>query len=173
VKELTAQAIFERALARAMVSGDPVKALAVAARDRRLPAELRKRLTQADPDGVRLSALLIARLRFERLLNGNLEASRWFEADPAGFSEAFREYHRSVAPSAFLPTKEAKLFRSWLARWLANQSDRERVAVVHALRAPDRRHHRERKPRQRDQREEHQPDAHQDQQRRRRGIDQK
>jgi hypothetical protein len=106
---------FERVLARAMRAEDPVAALTRAARDRRLGQALRALLAAVDPDGVRLSALLIARLRFERLLRGCPEAEVWFDRDPEEFAAAFKRYHAAVAPTAFYPAIEAKLFRRWLA----------------------------------------------------------
>lgn len=109
-------AAFERVLARAMCAPDPAAALRRAARDRRLDAATRARLARADEDGVRLSALLVARLRFERLLRGSPEAGAWFAADGAGFTAAFRRYHTEVAPTAFFPADEAALFARWRAR---------------------------------------------------------
>lgn len=67
----------------------------------------------ADEDGERMTALLVARLRFERLLQGSREASAWFERDPAAFSAAFRRYHEGVPPTAFFPPQEAALFLEW------------------------------------------------------------
>lgn len=105
---------FERLLARALTSADPVAALRAAARDRALPADVRRRLAAADEDGVRLSALLVARLRFERLLRGSPHAEDWYDSDPATFTEAFRRYHSTVPPTAFFPRAEAALFSRWL-----------------------------------------------------------
>lgn len=70
---------FEQLLARAMTAEDPVAALRQASRDRRLDADTRRRLANADDNGVRMSALLVTRLRFERLLRGSPEAERWFD----------------------------------------------------------------------------------------------
>jgi hypothetical protein len=100
-------------MARAITSTDPVAALRSAARDRRLDGELRRRLAAADEDGVRLSALLVARLRFERLIRGSPEAEEWYDADAERFTEAFRRYHAEVAPTAFFPPAEAELFARW------------------------------------------------------------
>jgi hypothetical protein len=62
---------------------------------------------------VRLAALLVARLRFERLLSGSDEAADWFEREPHVFARAFERYHREVPPSAFFPRGEARLFTAW------------------------------------------------------------
>jgi len=107
---------FERLLARAMTSPDPIAALRAASRDRALPAAVRRRLAAADEDGVRLSALLVARLRFERLMRGSREAEDWYESDAAAFTEAFRRYHSEVPPTAFFPRGEAELFAAWRQR---------------------------------------------------------
>jgi hypothetical protein len=107
---------FEAIVARAMTAADPVASLRRAARDRRLPPGLRKMLLAAGGDGVRIAALLVARLRFERLLRGSPEAEAWFDADAAGFADAFRRYHAEVPPSAFFPPAEALLFAAWRAR---------------------------------------------------------
>jgi len=104
---------FERGYARALTAADPVAALRRLARDRRLDADTRARLAAADPDGIRLSALLITRLRFERLLRGSPEAERWFDEDPLAFTEAFRAYHHAVAPTFFFPRDEAAAFAHW------------------------------------------------------------
>jgi hypothetical protein len=111
-----AHARVERALARAMTDPDPAEALLRASRDRALPVALRRALRSASPDGVRMAALLVARLRFERLMRGCPEAEAWFDRDPAAFSRAFRRYHAEVAPAAFFPPAEARLFRAWLRR---------------------------------------------------------
>lgn len=108
-----AHAAFERVLADALREPDPVAALRAAATAPGLPAALRQALANANEDGVRLSALLVARLRFERLIQGSPEAARWFEEDAAGFSAAFRRYHQAVRASAFFPAAEALLFEEW------------------------------------------------------------
>jgi hypothetical protein len=112
---------FETLLARALCARDPVAELARAARDRNLSPELRKRLAAADSDGFRISALLVVRLRFERLLRGSPEAEEWFERDGESFAAAFRDYHEAIPPTAFFPRDEAALF----AKWNAGQSHKE------------------------------------------------
>jgi hypothetical protein len=107
---------FERVYARALVSPDPVAALARAARNRRLDADTRRRLAAVDADGVRMTALLVARLRFERLLRGSPDAEAWFDRDPADFSATFKRYHAAVLPTAHFPRAEAELFARFLRR---------------------------------------------------------
>jgi hypothetical protein len=107
---------FEKLLARAMSAPDPAAALRRASRARRLSPALRRALAAADPDGVRMAALLVARLRFERLLRGSPEAEAWFDRDPEDFAAVFGRYHAEVPPAAFFPPAEGRLFRGWLAR---------------------------------------------------------
>lgn len=108
-----AHARFEEIVARAMRAPDPAEALARASRNRRLPAELRKALSRAADDGARIAGLLVAKLRFERLLRGSPEAEAWFERDPAGFAAAFRRYHEAVPLTSFFPPAEARAFQRW------------------------------------------------------------
>lgn len=107
---------LEALLAQAMRAADPVAVLAQAAADRKKPAALRAALRLCNPDGVRLTALLVAKLRFERLLRASEEAAWLFERDPAGFSDLFRRYHQAVPPTAFFPPEEGRLFRDFLRR---------------------------------------------------------
>jgi hypothetical protein len=96
------QQAHERRMARALRSRDPLAALhGEPARD------------AIDPDGLRLAALFIARLRFERLQHGDLLAAAHFDRDPAGFTELFRRYHAEVPPTAAFPQDEAALYRRW------------------------------------------------------------
>ena len=106
---------YERVLARALRAPDPPAVLAAAARNRRLPAALRRALAAIAPDGLRLAALLVTRLRFERLLRGSGAAAAWFRSDPAAFTRAFGRYHRQVACGALFPSDEARDFERWLA----------------------------------------------------------
>jgi len=106
---------FERRMVAILTARDPGAALQAAAADRTLPAELRHAFACAYPDGVRLAALLMARLRFERLLRACPEAAAEFDADPGTFAARFRHYHAEVPPTAFFPSAEAALYRSWLS----------------------------------------------------------
>ena len=108
-----AHARFEVIVEKAMRSRDPVTPIARASRNRSLPIDLRRALAHAAGDGARIAALLVARLRFERLLRGSPEAEAWFERDPEGFAEAFGRYHEAVSLTAFFPGAEARAFRRW------------------------------------------------------------
>jgi hypothetical protein len=107
---------YERVLARALRAPDPPAVLAAAARNPRLPAALRRALAAVDADGLRLSALLVTRLRFERLLRGSGAAEAWFQDDPAAFTRAFGRYHRQIPCRAMFPADEARQFERWLAQ---------------------------------------------------------
>ena len=110
--ELAALVALEEGLAVALRATDPERALAELALRPELGG-LRERVASISGDGFRLSALLVARLRFERLVQGSDEASAWFDRDPAGFAAAFRRYHASVPASALFPADEAELFCRW------------------------------------------------------------
>ncbi|MDP2342127.1 MAG: DUF692 family protein [Deltaproteobacteria bacterium] len=86
--------------ARALLAEDPVGAI-------------RAWFPDVDVDGVRTAGLLIAKLRFERLLNGDADVTGDFSADPAAFVARFRRYHHIVEPTAFHPVDEAKLWRGF------------------------------------------------------------
>lgn len=104
---------LERVTARALRARDPAAAFAAAAEDDSLPEELRSALRRAAPDGVRIAALLVARLRFERLVRGSAAAAERFERDPKGFADSFRRYHEAMRPEDFLPRDEARTFERW------------------------------------------------------------
>lgn len=108
---------YERALARALRSSDPVVELRSAAARTDCSAALRRLLLKActHEAGLRMSALLCARLRFERLLQGSAHAAQLFATDPARFAAEFRRYHHAVAPTARGPRAEAQLFEAWFA----------------------------------------------------------
>ncbi len=100
---------YEEALARVLRAADPGDELkAVLAEE--LPAELRWALAAIDPDGLRLAALQVARMRFERVVQGSAEAAAWFDADPRGFTAAFKRYHLEVPPAGVLARDEGAAF---------------------------------------------------------------
>ncbi|MCI0586854.1 MAG: hypothetical protein L0323_08455 [Planctomycetes bacterium] len=106
---------FEVWIADALVSRDPVPLFEKAREDPDLAPALKEALAAADPDGLRLTALLVAKLRFERLVRGSSNAGEWFDRDPRGFTEAFRRYHAEVVPTTSEPRAEKRLFEAWLA----------------------------------------------------------
>jgi uncharacterized protein (UPF0276 family) len=108
---------FERAYGSALCARDPVAAIGRIVADRDRPDGLRRSLGAADPDGIRLTGLLIAKLRFQRVVNGSRDATRWFMRDGAGFTAAFLAYHRAELPRDHAPTSEAIRFHAWCRRW--------------------------------------------------------
>jgi hypothetical protein len=102
-------------VARALRAERPLEALAAGARDGRLPAALRRALLAAlrYEDGVRMTALLVKKLRFERIIRGHAAAGAWFDADPRGFVAAFRAYDRAHPPLTPWPAAEARRFLAW------------------------------------------------------------
>ena len=105
---------FEQRIAMALTSAVPAMSFESLVDDERIPADLRARVAEADIDGFLITSLLVARLRFERLMQGSRRASEWFESDPAAFAAAFRRYHSEVDPIAGMPATEAELFEDWL-----------------------------------------------------------
>lgn len=95
---------LQAALIRALHADDPVAAL---------PPELRSRL---DPRGVEITGLLVRKLRFGRILRGDPAIEKRFRDDPKEFTERFREYEREVAPTAYFPPEEKRLYRDFLGR---------------------------------------------------------
>lgn len=80
-----------------------------------LDTPTRAALAQIQPDGLRVAALLVVRLRFERLMQGDVEALGWFEQDPVSFTEAFRRYHHAVPATSLWPWDEAAQWAAWRA----------------------------------------------------------
>jgi hypothetical protein len=99
---------YERVMASVLTAPDPIAAL------EELDASERVLLEPIDHDGLRMAALLVARLRFERLMHGSTRAAEWFESDPRSFARAFKRYHASVPPLSTFPLDEARAFEAWL-----------------------------------------------------------
>jgi len=106
---------YERAVARALRSPDPAAAWAAATEDPAVPEEARAAMRAASADGVRVAALLIVRLRFERLMRGSDAAGDLFEKAPRLFTDAFKAYHAAVPPTGLLAQDEARQFEEWAA----------------------------------------------------------
>lgn len=107
---------YEQILAHVLRAPDPVAALRAQVAALPTVSPLRQALSRIDEDGFRLSALMVARLRFERLLQGFPDAAREFEEDPAGFTNTFSVYHQQVPLRAFSPQHEARLYARWLRK---------------------------------------------------------
>ncbi len=81
-------------------------------------AAWRERLPELalDEAGLRVAALLVAKLRFERLMSASRDAREWFARDAQAFTEAFRRYHHEVPPPALDPWGETDVFARWCER---------------------------------------------------------
>lgn len=99
-------------LADLLTARDPVAAL----RERLALADADPALRAVDEDGLRIAALLVVKLRFQRLTTGSRLAREWFERDPRAFTDAFRAYHHEVPPTALDPWREAEAFEGWRRR---------------------------------------------------------
>jgi hypothetical protein len=106
---------FEQLVAEALTNLDPATRFERAARDESLPQWMRDAFRGARADGVRISALLVAKLRFERLIQGSPRAADWFERDARSFTAAFKRYHSSVPPIAAFSGDEGCAFDAWCA----------------------------------------------------------
>lgn len=105
---------LQRLLLHALSEPDPGAALraALARDDCRLSAEERAQLAAAADDGLRLSRMLVRKLRLMRLLRGDPAAAAAMAADPAAFAERFAAYDAAVPPRAVTPAEEAAAFRA-------------------------------------------------------------
>lgn len=103
---------WEALLARVLRAPDPAGALAAAVADPAVPDAVRAWARAIDADGLRIGARLVARLRAERLLDGDDDARALFAADGAAFAALFARYHAEV-PGAWSPGEEAARWRVW------------------------------------------------------------
>ncbi|MCA8926309.1 MAG: hypothetical protein KDD82_31165, partial [Planctomycetes bacterium] len=71
-------------------------------------------LAALDPDALRLQALLVAKLRFERLVADPALAAE-FDADPAAFTARFRRFAAAQPSRSPYPADELAAFRAWEA----------------------------------------------------------
>ncbi|MFN3200261.1 MAG: DUF692 family multinuclear iron-containing protein [Bradymonadia bacterium] len=101
---------FEQAMLHGLCATDPTsKLLALWPED--VPGPLP---VPAQHDGIKVASLLVAHLRFGRLMRGSGHFEAWFDADPADFTAAFRRYHLTRRPEAYFPTEEARDFHHHL-----------------------------------------------------------
>jgi hypothetical protein len=106
---------LQRVLLQACLAADPVAFLGaeLARADLPLDAAERAWLAGLDADGLRLTRLLVHKLRFERLLRGAPALRAAFAADPEGTAARWEAYAAAVPPAAVLPAEEAALFARW------------------------------------------------------------
>ena len=104
---------YEELIHRVLRNPDPARAMQAAREQLPENHPIAAALSQVDKDGLRMTALLMAKLRFERLVQGSEQANRWFEEDAEGFALAFRNYHAEIPMRAFFPREEAADFARW------------------------------------------------------------
>jgi len=109
---------LQRALLAACLQPDPAAALreALARGGHGLSADEQAMLRAAGADGLRLSHVLVMKLRLERLLRGDARAAAAARADPVAFMARFARYAATVPPTAVFPSEEAALFAAFAAR---------------------------------------------------------
>lgn len=78
-----------------------------------LTEEERQWLLAIDEDGLRLTRMLIRKLRLQRIVRGDPEASAYMARDPAGFAACFARYDQEVAWRYVFPREEALAFRRY------------------------------------------------------------
>jgi hypothetical protein len=111
----------QQLLLDALLSDDPprtLRRLAEQAAD--LSETERAFLRRIDADGFRLSALLIQKLRFERLTAADPALAEQFERRPEEVVALFRAYNAAVPPIVYFPEQEAGRYHQW-----RDQADRE------------------------------------------------
>ncbi len=106
---------LEAVLAEAMTSATPQAVIDDFAGRSDCPGSIREALAAIDADGLRMTRLLVAKLRFQRLMHGSKRAGLLYSEDPARFAAAFRRYNRDVLMTAHEPRGEAALFEAWFA----------------------------------------------------------
>ena len=117
----------QRLLVQACLRKDPKGWLLAQLADPAAAAALdeaeRTMLAAIDEDGLRLTRLLVRKLRLERLLRGDADAARAFAADPEVVAAAFARYADTTPPAAVFPSDEARAFRGATAHAEGEGSD--------------------------------------------------
>jgi hypothetical protein len=76
-----------------------------------LTPDERARLLAADADGLRVTSLIVRKLRFERILRGDAALRAACDRDRAAFAAEFARYCAAVPPTSAFPAEEARAFR--------------------------------------------------------------
>lgn len=103
----------QRVLLAACRARDPFAVLQASLASPDLTTDERAWLASIDADGLRVTALIVTKLRFERIVNGDERLGQRFDADPEAFARAFQRYSEEVAPSFIFPGEEAEAFERW------------------------------------------------------------
>lgn len=86
----------------------------VASPDCALSASERTMLQALPDDGLRLTRLIVRKLRMQRLLQADGAAGRLLAQEPERFAKQFAAYDAAVRMQAIFPSEEARAFRQWL-----------------------------------------------------------
>ncbi|MCU0864333.1 MAG: hypothetical protein MUC36_11100 [Planctomycetes bacterium] len=108
---------LQRVLVQALRTPDPRGWLQayVLQPDCTLSATERTMVAALPDDGLRLTRLIVRKLRMQRLLQADGDANRLCTQEPARFAKQFAAYDAAVPLQSIFPSDEAKAFRSWLA----------------------------------------------------------
>ena len=115
-------AVLQKLLVDCCIADDPVGTFN---RLRSEHPQLEPWLQHVDPEGLKLTSLLVKKLRFERILRGDPNLGARFQQDPQAFTVAFRSYLNQVPPTCIFPAEEARSFREFLTS-RAGPDDRSR-----------------------------------------------
>lgn len=105
----------ERILVLALHDERPVERLQalLASADGALDASDRTALEAIDPDGLRMTSLIVRKLRFERVLRGDPALAEEHESQPDVLRALLRSYAAAVPPEHGFPEQEARAFREF------------------------------------------------------------
>ena len=106
--------LFESLLGEVLLSPNPAAALRDVSGPR--PAGWDRSVSHVDEDGLQMAALLVVKLRFERLIAASSRAAAMFDEDAEAFAATFRRYHQSVRATSPMPRDERELFERWLGQ---------------------------------------------------------
>jgi len=81
-----------------------------------LAPDERSMLASITDDGLRLTRLIVRKLRIERLLRGDAAVAALCRTDPAEFARLFAMYEAATPPRAYFPADEAQQFAAWRAQ---------------------------------------------------------
>ena len=70
-----------------------------------------------NPEGWRLTHLIMLKLRFERLTHALPELKQKFEEKPQEFLELFKAYHREYPAKTFFPDEEKETFLDFFHKY--------------------------------------------------------
>lgn len=105
---------MQEIVVRALTHTDPAGELKrILSESTDLTDEERSALGRLDAEGLRLSHLLLYKIRFEQLLRGHHGVAELFARDPDEFMRLFRAYTAAVPSTSFLTDEEGQRFEDW------------------------------------------------------------